>query len=102
MTDRQHILDEASKARAQAQDLLNALSQSQASVTAGGRPDVFLQVAGASSIEQAIATTRRLIDTYDRILGASSTGGESLSVCVPARTAAGPWTVAALYESRIA
>lgn len=43
-----------------------------------GRPDVFRQVTGQSSIEVAVADARRLVEQYDRLLselpGATSNG----------------------------
>jgi hypothetical protein len=108
MSDRTTLLDEARQARQQAQALLEALIAAQSGVDAGARKDLFRLVTGASSIEQAISTTRRTIETYDRIIDegqspADDQGAAPLRVCVPAASAyRGPWTVAALYESRTA
>lgn len=71
MTDRQHIVDETRTARAKAQDLLRALVEAKSVVeqkAAGGPADLYKRVTGQSSIESAIASTRRMVETYDRML----------------------------------
>jgi hypothetical protein len=107
MSDRQHILDEAREARAQAVALLEALMQARDCCTPAqnARPDLFQRVTGASSIDQAIATTRRTIQTYDRLLGEEPGADPAtplLQVRVPQTPATARWTVAAMYESRTA
>jgi hypothetical protein len=67
---RSQLLD----ARQQATSLLAALTaQLQSQQNSGfsrvdGRPDVFRQVTGQSSIETAVADARRLVEQYDRLL----------------------------------
>ncbi|MCE7973956.1 MAG: hypothetical protein DYG92_06450 [Leptolyngbya sp. PLA1] len=100
MSDREAILNQTRAARSQAEQLLGTLLESQEAILQGGRPDLFRRVVGASSVEQAIATTRRLIETYDRIL-AEAEGrpcNPVAEVRVPSRSA-GPWTVAATYAA---
>lgn len=100
MSDRQAILTQTRAARLQAELLLGTLIESQEAIAQGGRPDLFRRVAGTSSVEQAIATTRRLIETYDRILAETEgrCGTPVAEVRVPNRSA-GPWTVAATYAA---
>lgn len=100
MTDRQAILTQTRAARSQAEQLLGTLLESQEAIAQGGRPDLFRRVVGASSVEQAIATTRRLIETYDRILEEAEGRPSSQipEVRVTSRSA-GPWTVAATYAA---
>jgi len=100
MSDRQAILSQTLAARSQAEQLLSTLLESQEALAQGGRPDLFRRVVGASSVEQAIVTTRRLIETYDRILAEAEgrPGGPVVEVRVPSRTS-GTWTVAAAYAA---
>lgn len=65
MTDRQRFRQETTDARAQAAALLTALTQAQGGA---GATDLYKRVTGASSLENAIAETRRTIDAYDRLL----------------------------------
>lgn len=100
MSDRQAILTQTRAARSQAEQLLGTLLESQEAIAQGGRPDLYRRVVGASSVEQAIATTRRLIETYDRILAEAEgrPAGPVAEVRVTGRSA-GPWTVAAAYAA---
>jgi hypothetical protein len=71
-------------AREQSMQLLASLvAQLQSQQSSGfsrvdGRPDVFRQVTGQSSIEVAVANARRLVEQYDRLLselpGATTNG----------------------------
>lgn len=69
MSDRQQIVDETRTARAKAQDLLRALVETKASTDPKGKGgDLYKRVTGQSSIEAAIASTKRMVETYDRML----------------------------------
>jgi hypothetical protein len=70
MTDRQRILD-ATDARAKAQELLSVLLDAKATTESQGggpRGDLYKRVTGQSSLENAIAATRRTIEAYDRLI----------------------------------
>jgi hypothetical protein len=54
--------------RARAQFLLAEIMTAHGEPVLGARPDLFKQVTGHSSMEQAIDNARRLIDGYDRVL----------------------------------
>ncbi len=117
MNDRTRIIDEARAARDQARQLLHALLESEQAAREGGHEgDLFRRVTGASSLENAIAATRRTIDAYDRLLQELE-GGEprSRDASDPAprsslpgdiehapRIMIGPMTLAALSAARTA
>jgi hypothetical protein len=69
-TTRQQVLIETHAARQRAIELLKSLQQAQteceAHLKADQRADVVKAVTGQSSIEAAIASTRRMIETLDR------------------------------------
>lgn len=71
-TTRQHVLLETLAARQRAEELLKQLQQAQAEceghLRAEQRQDAMKQVTGKSSLETAIATTRRMIEMLDRAL----------------------------------
>jgi hypothetical protein len=69
-SDHARLLDETRLARRQAEEVLHSLLEAKANETAGeaARKDMYKQVTGASSIDNAIATARRSIETFDRIL----------------------------------
>lgn len=75
MTTRdQHILDtQQTRAHAAAvlAELEEAKAQCEATLASEKRADMFKAVAGQSSLETAIAETRRLIDTLDRQIQAA-------------------------------
>mgnify|MGYP001343013860 CR=1 FL=1 len=64
MNDRNQLRQKIQAARDEACAALVAL---QAGGSNGGR-DLFKQVTGASSVDNAVAEARRIIDAYDRIL----------------------------------
>lgn len=64
MNDRNQLRQKIQAARDEACAALVAL---QAGGNHGGR-DLFKQVTGASSVDNAVAEARRIIDAYDRIL----------------------------------
>jgi len=72
MTTRQHVLLETLAARQRAEELLKQLHQAQAEcegcLKADQRQDAMKQVTGKSSLETAIATTKRMIEMLDRAL----------------------------------
>jgi hypothetical protein len=78
--------------REQAAILLAALTaQLQSQQSSGfsrvdGRPDVFRQVTGSSSIEVAVADARRVVEQYDRLLGEVAGGAPTTNGSHPACT----------------
>lgn len=71
-TTRQQVLLETHAARQRAAELLKSLQSAQAEcegqLKADQRADVVKMVTGQSSIEAAIVSTRRMIETLDRAL----------------------------------
>jgi hypothetical protein len=103
MCERQRILDETRIAREQAQTLLTTLVQAKEAVEREGGRDLYKSATGRSSLEAAIATTRRTIESFDRVVGELE--GEPLAVMVKAPADArtlGPMTFAAMYAGRTA
>lgn len=102
MKNRETIVREALDARSQAEALVRLLSQSKASSEIAGTSDLFRRVTGQSGLDIALATARRTVESYDRVLaelGESST--TEFMVHVPGRaSASSPWTVAAGYAGR--
>jgi hypothetical protein len=72
MSNREQILFETQRTRAQAaemlRELLGAKSACEATLAAENRSDMVKHVTGQSSLEVAIAETRKLIDSLDRAL----------------------------------
>jgi hypothetical protein len=70
MTSREQRLMDTQRTRADAagvlSGLLDAKARCEATLAQEKRPDVFKVVAGRSSLESAIAETRRLLETLDR------------------------------------
>lgn len=64
------VLRESVDARRKAEDLLRGLlaakSQTEAYLSESGREDPVKRLTGKSAIENAIASTRRMIETLDR------------------------------------
>ena len=83
-TSRQTVLLETLAARQRAAELLKTLEQAQTEcegcLKKDERPDLIKTLTGKSSIESAIAQTRRMIEMLDRALGEAgadtSTPGE--------------------------
>lgn len=67
------IFSETIAQRREAESLLGALERAKAASEANlaglRQPDRLKQVTGRSAMENAIASTRRLIESYDRVLG---------------------------------
>ncbi|MEN0020856.1 MAG: hypothetical protein AAF747_08245 [Planctomycetota bacterium] len=65
-----HILSDTSNAKARAESLLSGLIEakrtSEATLSEMKLPDRVKQVTGASSIDNAIAATKRMIEVLDR------------------------------------
>lgn len=72
MSNREQILIESQRTRAQAaevlRELLEAKSACEATLAAEKRPDMVKTVTGQSSLEVAIAETRKLVDSLDRAI----------------------------------
>ncbi|MBX3317738.1 MAG: hypothetical protein KF902_12850 [Phycisphaeraceae bacterium] len=72
-TERQRMLLETVTARDEAHHFLRALEdakvRSEKHLAEIGQPDHLKAVTGKSAMDNAIASTRRLIETYDRVLG---------------------------------
>lgn len=72
-TQRQRMLLETVTARDEARTFLRALEdakvRSEKHLAEIGQPDHLKAVTGRSAMDNAISSTRRLIETYDRVLG---------------------------------
>lgn len=74
MTDnaKQRMIEETTKRRDDAvallKSLLDAKSVSERNLEQIQQPDLIKQVTGRSSMDNAIASTRRLIDSFNRVL----------------------------------
>lgn len=72
MNDRQRILQDAAGVRDKAQALLRGLVEARATserhLGANASSDPLKKVTGKSSMENAIASTKRLVDSLDRTL----------------------------------
>lgn len=98
MNDPTSMMTQARSARDQAKALLGVLLDAQRG-HASSPKDLYKRVTGSSSIEKSIATTRKLIETYDRVLG------EHDSVDSPAPTtlsSIGSLNLTATYAARSA
>ncbi|NUQ68212.1 MAG: hypothetical protein HUU18_08040 [Phycisphaerales bacterium] len=65
------MVSETLSAKAKAQDLLRALVEAKSVVEQRGNPastDLYKKVKGESSLEAAIASATRMVETYDRVL----------------------------------
>lgn len=71
MTDRARLLQDTITARDKAAALLVALQEARKGVEATPSPkgDLYKRVTGSSSLDNAIAETRRSIDAYERLIG---------------------------------
>ncbi len=71
-TAKQRMIQDTTQHRDEAMTLLssliNAKSISERNLAAIHQPDLLKQVTGKSSMDTAIASTRRLIDSFNRIL----------------------------------
>ena len=69
---KQRMIEETTKRRDDAvallKSLLDAKSISERNLEAIQQPDLIKQVTGRSSMDNAIASTRRLIDSFNRVL----------------------------------
>lgn len=104
MNDPNTVLAEARAAREQARSLLRSLLDAQAAQAQGLSvpKDLYKRVTGQSSLDNAIAATRRLVETYDRMIG-DATAPEIPDEDAPApRARVGPMTFAATYAARTA
>ncbi|MFN9992270.1 MAG: hypothetical protein ACK54H_02905 [Phycisphaerales bacterium] len=66
--ERARMMEDIEKSRAQAQELLRALIEAKNQVDTIGSKDLYKIVTGASSIDNAIDTARRAVETCDRML----------------------------------
>lgn len=73
VSDRTDILSETARARTDAKRLLEGLiearAQSEARLAELNRVDILKKLTGTSAMDTAIASTERMIDTLDRVLG---------------------------------
>jgi len=71
-TTKQRMLTDTTKRRDEALTLLNSLLDAKAisekNLAQIHQPDLVKQVTGKSSMDNAIASTRRLIDSFNRVL----------------------------------
>lgn len=69
---KQRMIEETTKRRDDAvtllKSLLDAKSISERNLASLQQPDLIKQVTGRSSMDNAIASTRRLIDSFNRVL----------------------------------
>jgi len=76
MTNRDTILLESQRTRAQAaevlRELIDAKAACEATLTAERRHDMVKHITGQSSLEVAIAETRKVIDSLDRAIAAAA------------------------------
>lgn len=72
LSDKQRMLVETTARRDEAEALLRALldakSASEKNLAEIRRPDFMKQVTGKSSMDNAIASTQRLIESFNRVL----------------------------------
>jgi hypothetical protein len=72
MSDREHTLSSILTQKAAAEQLLTDLMDAQKlarqSLASDSQRDLFAKVTGVSSLDNAIAMTRRSIDAYSRLL----------------------------------
>lgn len=72
MTNREQILHDTHRTRAHAAEVLRELIEAkaacEATLAAEKRPDMVKLVTGQSSLEVAIAETRKLVDSLDRAI----------------------------------
>jgi hypothetical protein len=80
MTQSKDLIAQARIAREQARELLQALLDTQRILDNQTSRDLYKKVTGQSSLEKSIASARRLIETYDRVIG---DGGSALVVAPP-------------------
>lgn len=71
-TNKQSMIEETTKRRDDAVQLLRSLLDAKAisehNLQLLQQPDLVKQVTGSSSMDNAIASTRRLIDSFNRVL----------------------------------
>lgn len=68
MANRQSLLEDISQAKERAQDLLDSLLDARAQSASGVVSDLYKRVTGASSLDNAILATKRMVDAYSRML----------------------------------
>lgn len=66
--ERARMLSEIESARAKAQDLLRTLIEAKSGVEHAGSRDLYKVVTGTSSLDNAIDSARRAVETYDRMI----------------------------------
>jgi len=69
MANRQSLLEDISKAKDRAQDLLDSLLDARAQSAPRMMSDLYKRVTGASSLDNAILSTKRMVEAYGRMLG---------------------------------
>ncbi|MFZ4573051.1 MAG: hypothetical protein ACOYN0_01560 [Phycisphaerales bacterium] len=68
MKERLLMLNDLQTARGQAEELLRSLLEAKGNVESVGNRDLFRVVTGASSLDNAVESARRAVETYDRML----------------------------------
>lgn len=102
MNDTPAMIDQARAAREQARALLGTLLDAHRAANGTGK-DLYKKVTGASSLERSIASTRKLIETYDRVLGeADGTGGSMGGYIVTPTGRSTSLNLSAAYAARSA
>jgi len=91
MHDRAQLLQDTLAARDQAAALLKALLEAKGVAESHPSPkgDLYKRVTGASSLDNAVAETRRSIDAYDRLIAQIDKGEDGPQLMVRARQLAG-------------
>lgn len=93
MSDRERLLKETIAARDHAAALLRALQEAKGqseSLAPSPKGDLYKRVTGASSLENAIAETRRTVDAYERLISDLEKHETPEVVVRPAERAARP------------
>jgi hypothetical protein len=87
MNDRARLLQDTRAARDQAAALLKALQDAKGVAESHPSPkgDLYKRVTGASSLDNALAETRRSIDAYDRLIAQIEKGEDGSEMMVRAR-----------------
>ncbi len=68
MANRQTLLEDISQAKERAQALLDSLLDARAQSATGAVSDLYKRVTGASSLDTAILNTKRMVESYSRML----------------------------------
>ena len=101
MNDPNSMITQARNARDQAKALLSVLLDTQRGHASTTPKDLYKRVTGSSSIEKSIATTRKLIETYDRVLGEAEQENTPVS-SIRAMSPASSLNLTATYAARSA